>query len=909
MRPVIGFYNTTNQPNLLHSSKKTLPIALCLLLAILAVFFISWPALAQTTVANMAAAAQDSEKSSLVFGLLIGVLLTACFYLFFIWTVFRDLSQALLILMLLFLVVHLSMANDLVVQIFGLDNLVTRQYLQNFALISFYIASLFFTMHFLDIGSSVPAMKQPLLIAVGFQVLLLVVTALIDRKLINFLLPTFGSITIGLILAAGVGALYRQVQGSSIHILAFAIYLVGGMALPLKDLGMVGGNFGIDNLMYFASAISAIVFAVVIAGQFTAQQESSARALATSNERFSLAAQGANEGLYDWDVRRGIVFFSDRFKRIVGKNLRDDQRGIKEWMRLVYSGDRSRLRKAWREFRRGDDDTVSFEYRLVRPDQKRRWLYSTGVATRDPTTGKILRLVGSLGDITAKKVSEFALRESETRFRSITEAHPVPVLIVRVKDSALLYVSPGAEPMLAASQGAALGRRLDGFFAKPDDVVILLAMLEENRQLNMQEFAMRRADGEPMQVAISARLIEYESEPAAVIGLYDLTERKRAEIQIAKQQEALQQSEKMAALGGLLAGVAHELNNPLSVIVGQATLLGEGSQEPKTVSRAEKIFKAAERCSRIVKSFLAIARRKPPERREIVLNDVVNNALELLAYQLRNENVALQMQLADNLPKIIGDGDQLTQVVTNLLMNAAQAMQDWKGKRSITITTQRDDANQLVHLSVADTGPGVPPDIRARIFEPFFTTKAPGSGTGVGLSLCLNIAEAHGGRVELLETPGGGATFHMVLPQPAAAAFATAAVSEDKSVMPIRKLKILLVDDEIELAQTLADMLQPDDHEFDFAMNGQIALDKMAQHKFDFIISDLRMPVMDGPTMYAVMREKYPHLVKRSIFVTGDTLTTHVRDFLEQNPVAVVEKPYTLNDIRRAIERQLRQEA
>ncbi|NDC56753.1 MAG: response regulator, partial [Alphaproteobacteria bacterium] len=414
------------------------------------------------------------------------------------------------------------------------------------------------------------------------------------------------------------------------------------------------------------------------------------------------------------------------------------------------------------------------------------------------------------------------------------------------------------------------------------------------------EIALVLGDGQVLPAAISARAMDYHQERAVVLGLYDLSERKSAEAQIAKQQEALQQSEKMAALGGLLAGVAHELNNPLSVIVGQATLLGETAGDDKTKSRAEKIFKAAERCSRIVKSFLSIARRKPPERKEMQLNDIVPSALDLLAYQIRHENVTLEQQLAPHLPRMIGDHDQLVQVLTNLVLNAVQAMDGWKGPKNITIRSWYDAGDYRVNLAVSDTGPGVPAHIRTRIFEPFFTTKAPGTGTGVGLSLCLNIVEAHGGRLMLEDTAGGGATFVLCMPV-AERRTKDAATTDDALTQPLSPLKILLVDDELELAQTLADMLSPEGHRFDFAINGQIALEKMAAEDFDLVISDLRMPVLDGPAMHAKLVAQQSPYLQKIIFVTGDTLTPHVREFIEGQQVSVIEKPYTLADIRAAM--------
>jgi CheY-like chemotaxis protein len=366
----------------------------------------------------------------------------------------------------------------------------------------------------------------------------------------------------------------------------------------------------------------------------------------------------------------------------------------------------------------------------------------------------------------------------------------------------------------------------------------------------------------------------------------------------------LQQSEKMAALGGLLAGVAHELNNPLSVIVGQATLLKETAKDEKIIERGDKIFTAAERCSRIVKSFLAIARRKPPEHKLMQINEAVNQALDLLTYPLRTENVQLKLELDPRLPQIIGDQDQFTQVISNLVLNGAQAMKDWQGERTITVKSYVDKETGHVCLEVADTGPGISNEIKVRVFEPFFTTKAPGTGTGVGLSLCLNIVTAHNGQLNLQDTPGGGATFFIHLPLPE-----QYKNKKDETVaaptQQQRPLKILVVDDEFELAQTLADLLAKYGHSFDFAINGKIALEKLHAKNFDFILSDLRMPEMDGPTMYKHICAELPYYRQRIVFITGDTLTTFVHDFLHDNPVRFIEKPYTLADVTKAITEQM----
>jgi PAS domain S-box-containing protein len=836
--------------------------------------------------------------SELVFGLFIGVMLTATLYLFFIWIVIQDRGQVFLMLLLLCLCVNMVSTDDRLMEMAGLHNMTMHKLLQNYSMILSYILSIYFTYYFLEIDVHAPSLRLPLFGLAGL-LLLLLTYATYDQRSVFFVLPILGTMTITVVLTAGVCTLRHGVSGSLTHIIAFSFLLFGGLAGPLYDLGFFVDSEDSTHFAYAAFSMAALMFATVIAGQFAARQEEKEHALAISNERFALAARGSNEGLFDWNKTTGEVFFSEQFKKILGVSLEHSSKGLKDWVRLILPADRRVVFAALRKFRDNPHAaTINFDYRITRASEGWRWVHTKTVATRALNTGRITRFVGSIGDITARKRGEAALKASETRFRSITEAHPVPVLIARLSDNQVLYASPGAEVLLGLPQGTLTSHQLSRFLTKANERNEILAAMSAGQEVNLKEIAITRGDGNGLPAALSARRINYQNEAAMVIGLYDLTERKRAETQIAKQQDALQQSEKMAALGGLLAGVAHELNNPLSVVVGQATLLSEGSSEPKVKARADKIFKAADRCSRIVKSFLAIARRKPPERKALDLNAIINASLELLNYQMKNENVELALDLAPDLPSINGDGDQLTQVFTNLALNAAQAMQGWQGKRHLAIHSKRQD-DQTVLISFVDTGPGIPADIKTRVFEPFFTTKGPSGGTGVGLSLCLNIIETHGGHLQLEDTPGGGATFLITLPSVTATDAAKDETAIDATSLPLN-LRLLIVDDEVELAQTLADQLEPEGHGIDLAANGEIALTKLRQHEYDVIISDLRMPVLDGPGLYAELSRSNPQYLKRIIYVTGDTLSPHVQSFLKQTPVPVIEKPYRLADVRRA---------
>jgi signal transduction histidine kinase/ActR/RegA family two-component response regulator len=362
----------------------------------------------------------------------------------------------------------------------------------------------------------------------------------------------------------------------------------------------------------------------------------------------------------------------------------------------------------------------------------------------------------------------------------------------------------------------------------------------------------------------------------------------------------LLQSEKVATMGSLLAGVAHELNNPLAVLVGQAQLLQRGAKDPSLVQRAEKITVAAERCGRIVKNFLALARQRPPERGNVVLNQVVQDAVELLAYELRTDNVTVSLDLADGLPALWADGHQLHQVLVNVVANAHQAMRHSPTPRHLSINTRSDLASRRVHLEITDSGPGIPAEIRAKIFEPFFTTKPPGQGTGLGLSLCRGIVEEHGGAVAVDSEPGRGTTFTItlpVVPQPAGAGEPSTA----EVAAPVGSKAILVIDDERDLAEVLVEELEHDGHRVEVASNGADALSRLERQAFDLVLSDTKMPQIDGLELYREIERRYPALRRRIIFVTGDVLDPDKQRFLEETRAPFLAKPFDLGDLRRLV--------
>ena len=381
-------------------------------------------------------------------------------------------------------------------------------------------------------------------------------------------------------------------------------------------------------------------------------------------------------------------------------------------------------------------------------------------------------------------------------------------------------------------------------------------------------------------------------------------ERERAAAQAQQQQEALLQQEKLAAMSTMLASVAHELNNPLATILLQAELVGDDVRGGPLAEPVTEIAQAAARCERLVRQFLTLARQHTPERTAVAFNTLVTETVEILAYPLRVDNVTVHLHLDDQVPLLWGDPHQLQQVLINLLTNAQQALRAAPGAREVTCTTQYDPAQHRITLAVADTGPGISAALQGRIFEPFFTTKPPGVGTGLGLPLCRGIVEAHGGTLEVTSAPGQGATFRLTLPVGAVPASLPTPPPVDEA-LAVRGGTILVVDDEPSLAKGLARLLQRDGHTVDTVADGRQALARLETRAYDCILCDVRMPELDGPSLYRLLERQQPHLCQRLIFLTGDTLEPATQAFLEQSGAPCLTKPFPIAEARRAIQRIL----
>ena len=533
-------------------------------------------------------------------------------------------------------------------------------------------------------------------------------------------------------------------------------------------------------------------------------------------------------------------------------------------------------------------------------DRQSVWLVSKAPIKDDD--GEVNYVATVAIDITERKQAEEELRESEQKFRRIVEAHPLPVWLVEVETGKVLYESPAAAALLGLEWPAKGPRNVKDYYVDPADRIRYLAQLQDSGEVRDLEFQVKRSDGSNVWVSLTSRLISSGDCAVAITSMIDLTERLAFEDELERQREALHLSEKMSALGELLASVAHELNNPLSVVVGQSMLLMETTMDEHIRGRVEKIGSAAERCARIVKTFLAMARQQPSISEPIDINGAIEAALDVCAADLAAAGVDVTRRLSSDLPPVLADFDQISQVVSNLIVNAQHAMEGHDRKRRLRVSSSFRSATGEVTIKVKDSGPGIPDDVRGRIFDPFFTTKEAGKGTGIGLTLCHRIIDAHGGRIRLDDRGGEGAAFVIKLPYRAVEAVAD--LETEKQVHGAGRLRVLVIDDEADMTELLTEILRADGHVVESANTGDDGLRQLGRSPFDVVLSDLRMPGLDGPSLFRHLESDHPGLIDRVAFITGDTLSGDIQKFLQSARRPYLEKPAAPDDIR-ALVRQI----
>ena len=432
-------------------------------------------------------------------------------------------------------------------------------------------------------------------------------------------------------------------------------------------------------------------------------------------------------------------------------------------------------------------------------------------------------------------------------------------------------------------------------FVNPDAVGVVQEKLDAAFEGDVQrlEIPLIRADASHGIAALLYAPVREGSKITRVLILArDVTDQRRSESQY-------QQAEKLAALGQLVSGVAHEINNPAAIISGFAQTLLLDQLKPEHREMLQMMYDEATRIGRITASLLAFARAGGKQRALVDLNDIARRTFALRSYYLSTLNITVALDLDPSEPKIWADASELQQMLLNLLINAEQALVTVERARTITVRTRADESD--TRLEIADSGPGIPAELRTRIFDPFFTAKSEGVGTGLWLSICYGIARDHGGRIWVESEAAGGARFCVLLPRDQREEARAPAVTTQPSPAATGRLAVLVVDDEVALREALLRFLQRRDIHVEGVADGWEAIRLLEQRAFDVIISDVRMPGMSGREFLERLRRDRPDLVARLVFSTGDAFTPETATLLKESGVPTVAKPFDFAVLERVV--------
>jgi PAS domain S-box-containing protein len=501
-----------------------------------------------------------------------------------------------------------------------------------------------------------------------------------------------------------------------------------------------------------------------------------------------------------------------------------------------------------------------------------------------------------------------ALARSEARFRTVVEHAPDAVWIFN--GARLCFVNPAAVKMLGYPDVETLLGTTPFKIIHPDEHDVARERtrraFETNEVFPPREFRTVCRDGRVILVEVSSIRIDWEDAPALLSFGREVSARKEME-------RRLIQAERLASLGTLVAGIAHEINNPLtfcSMGVDEALRElqdGAGARTPEAaLERVKEHLEAAQhgcaRVTEIVRQLRAFAYNEPAERTAVALSDVIESAARIAQNELRHH---ARLELAfEPVPPVHGSGYRLEQVFLNLLLNAAHAMPEEDPLRNLIRVTLRPGAEGSVVAQVADNGRGIAPGVLSRIFDPFFTTSAPGVGMGLGLSICHSIVSDHGGTIEVASQEGMGTTFEVKLPAsviPAAPATRRPLAEAGARAGQQRRRRILVVDDEPALATFIARVFS-NLYVTVCVSSGEEALGYLTEHPVDVVLCDLMMPGTTGMDLQQEVARRHPGLEKRFVFMTGGAFTQRASDFLARSRNPVVDKPFTVDALKTAIE-------
>lgn len=606
-----------------------------------------------------------------------------------------------------------------------------------------------------------------------------------------------------------------------------------------------------------------------------------------SEVRFTDLFESLREGVFFSTPEGRILDANSAFVRMLGYDSKEELLACD--VRELHDTPSEREALVRETIAKGAVRDIEIVYR--RKDGRRIQCLASVSAVRD-SAGR-LRFQGTVEDVTELRETQKKLRAEQKFIRPLMESLPI-IIAVADRQGRFTFVSERVTAVLGLAQQDLLGKHV-GKRTHPDDQLqlarILQSVLSGHKRYAEFEHRLRHTDGSWLTLLTSfGPLFDDEGNiDGAVVTSRDITDSKQMEQQLAR-------AEKLAAMGQMLAGAAHELNNPLTAILGIADLLRERAGDDTLRRHADIVLQQARRAAGIVRDLLALSRPPLEKRTPLNMAGLLQQVVDLEREALGRKNIRVNFSAPPELPPVEGDAKLLTQVFQNIVANAEQSVSGaGRDHGLLDISLAYQDGSLCV--TFADDGPGIPPENLGKLFDPFFTTKRPGGGSGLGLTICMVIVKDHGGKIQVEPTPGGGATFRVLLPvlapvseQPNHADPATRLAEYGHGAVP--RFTVLVVDDEESILEIVREGLTARGMKVASAASAEAALSLLAKDVFDVVVCDFNLPGMNGEQFFDRAHAQLGDRLPRFVFMTGDLVEAGVSERLREYGASVVQKPF-----------------
>jgi PAS domain S-box-containing protein len=628
-------------------------------------------------------------------------------------------------------------------------------------------------------------------------------------------------------------------------------------------------------------------------------------ALRQSEERYRTVLEEMEESYYEVDLTGNLTFVNDALCRQLGYS-REELKGM-NYQIITTPDDAKNIYKTFNQSYITGQPIRAFTSKIVRKDGI-TGLGEISVFPLRNDKGEITGFRGMAHDVTERMQMEEALRQSEERYRTVLEQMEEAYYELDLAGN-FTFVNDAMCRQLGYSREELIGMHYQ-VITPPENIkkasVFYNKVYGTGKSFKATPMERIRKDGTRLYVESS--VFPLRNERGEIIGARgitrDITGLKQAEEEKRQMEQKAQLASRLACVGELASGVAHEINNPLTGVVGYTDLLLARKDIPQDIRRDLKtVNKGAQRVADIVKKLLTFAGQQKPERKLSNINEIVSNTLDLQAYELASNNIKVDFQPAHDLPKTIVDPGQLQQVFLNLIQNAETEMKLAHGGGKLSIKTEQ--IGNTIRISFKDSGPGIAKENLERIFNPFFTTREVGQGTGLGLSVCHGIIAEHKGMIWAESKLSRGATFFVELPIVTRIKQSTPpepAIEEPKKVT---NAKILVLDDEPSIRQIVSRVLSKEGHEVEAFGNAEDALERIKSKRYNLILLDIKTPGIGGIKLYKQLQDIAASLPKRVVFITGDTMDKRSTDFLAKTKAPHIMKPFDTEQLKTDINRIL----